>query len=321
MTPIALRPLQELEDHRRAADLCGWPAHVLAAAGEGGRRNADAVAREELQAAQLVAAAARSPGSRWRGRPPSSRTGAAPQAVEGDRGADPGTTPSTPGHPFAVVEHLRPLLRHLDARSCSGSSTATSAPRWRQASIRREVEYSVALRDRMAIFIGVARVSRGCHLRSRYLPETSTRKSPSRALRPRIIRNSMPERLVKVTRIFLRTGPSTISSRSPAAPPDAPRSRPPASAAAPAPRPAPASPAGGGRGGSRSPPARSRPAEPPAPGWNRRAASRCGRRCPPWPSGGRPRARGDPGTPSSRRSGLPRNSDSSHLPPERTRPM
>ena len=126
-----------------------------------------------------------------------------------------GTTPSTP---VTRSPSWKTSGRFFDTLTthCNGSSTATSAPRWRQASIRREVEYSVALRDRMAIFIGSPPLARraglrGCHSRSRYLPATSTRKSPSRAFRPRIIRKSMPERSVSVTRIFLRTGPSTIS--------------------------------------------------------------------------------------------------------------
>src|SRR3954468_13939537 len=63
-----------------------------------------------------------------------------------------GTTPSTPSTRSPLWKTSGRFLNSLTTH-CNGSITVTSTPRWRQASIRREVEYSVALRDRMAIFI------------------------------------------------------------------------------------------------------------------------------------------------------------------------
>src|ERR1700681_2325275 len=81
---------------------------------------------------------------------------------------------------------LRPVTRSLGWNTsgrffdsltthCRGSSTRTSAPLCWQASTRRRVEYNVALRDRMAIFI------RGLTLPfrlSRRLPAAAGRPSP-----------------------------------------------------------------------------------------------------------------------------------------------
>ena len=51
----ALSALQELDDHRGSSETLDRRQHVLSPTDELGRRDADVVARQELQAAQLVA--------------------------------------------------------------------------------------------------------------------------------------------------------------------------------------------------------------------------------------------------------------------------
>src|SRR5579864_2263108 len=196
----ALAPLEQLEDDRRAAYLADRRAHVLAAPGEGGGRDPDVVARQQLQGAELVAAL----GDRLAvvGREDAHHLELAQhrEPIEGDRGADARHDAVEAGDALAVVVDLRTLAGELDhavQRVEHRGLGLTRAAGFDEPSGR--VQAGAAGQDgdlqRRARF---SSARRRCQARSRYLAAGSTQKSPSTALRPRIIRKSMPERSVSV---------------------------------------------------------------------------------------------------------------------------